>query len=127
MGNRISGPEFGRSRGGIMAKDKYQQQLDKEMRQAKQERVIKDLNSITWVGGIADLEYIQRKHRVPAYKGVHVRTSRFPDEEGIITGADGDYLVVRYPRMPVTRILHPTNVEFLGVAYVKREDQEGEA
>jgi hypothetical protein len=110
-----------------MAKDKSQQHIDNENRKAKQERVLRSMNSIIFAGGFADFEYIQKKYQVPAYRGVHVKSDIFPGEEGIITGADGSYLVVRFEGDPITRILHPTDVEYLGVAFVKREDQEGEA
>lgn len=110
-----------------MAKDKSQQHIDNENRKAKQERVFRDMNSIVYAGGFADFEYIQKKYQVPAYRGVHIKTDIFPGEEGIITGADGSFLVARFVRQPITRVFHPTDVEYLGVAFVKREDQEGEA
>lgn len=61
------------------------------------------------------LEYIQDRYSVPARLGQRIRfTGSSEPQEGIITGAEGAYIAVKFPTRQHSVPLHPTsNVEYL--------------
>lgn len=64
-----------------------------------------------------ELEYIRNKYQKPAYLGVKIKTQQYPDEIGVITGAEAAYVVATFEKQPKTRLFHPSDLEYIGVRW----------